>query len=348
MWPYILLFILALANCFVNTKQSNLFILILFIFFTCLRYNVGFDYEAYLSIMIHNDSFSLQRMEGLERWLLEFCTRTKLYQLFFILNSIVTIICVYFMIEKFSPNKAISLFIFLTCPLMLTQSFSIVRHWTAVSLILYGTTFLADKKLYKFLFCIIFASLCHSIALVGLLYIPLFYLQINNKINILLLIISLLLGSVIQTYIINLLGNVEGVNDARHLVIYAQRIGGQDGLTRLPYLFLILDIILLFNRKRFLNKEIQRWINIYNVGVCFMFLFSFQATLSIRFSTVFLPAIIICIPSLIGLRITEYNLKKLFVFVTIFTGLFFYTLSIYNDNLGRSQYIPYDVFFTHF
>lgn len=340
MIPYIIIFLVTALNCFINNRKSNNCIILLLFLLSALRYNVGYDYESYLHIMQSNDMFLINRMELFERFLLIKSIELKFYQLFFIVNSFIVCLCIYKFINRFSINQALSYLVFLCVPLMLTQSFSIIRHWTAVAIILYGTTFLIDRKIITFLLCVAIAYFCHSVALVGLLFIPLFYIHINLTINLVMLVSAFLLGSLLQRFLTDF--NGVGIKDVEEFIRYAQG-EGEGGLTKLPYIFLAIDILLLSKLRK--NVNLWRWVCIFNFGVCLMFLFSFQSTLSLRFSTIFLPAVIICLPCFVGQKLSENNTANSTIFILVMGILFFLNISIYNQTILRSQYLPYEFFF---
>ena len=245
-------------------------------------------------------------------------------------------------------NISISLLVFLTAPLMFLQSFSIVRHWTALSLVFYGSTWLLRGKTLYFIICIILSTTCHGVGWIGLLYYPLYKFNFSLKFNVIAIIICLLSGEVFKGY---LLSHIIGTDNylISKFLRYVQSDESEGGLTKIPYVFLSFNIIFLCIRRYNENVLFQHFSTIYNVGCCLMFLFSFNTTISLRFSTVFLVYLITIIPYLLAFIKShrskdDYTFYFLFL-VAILAVMYFYILSIHNTALGRSQYLPYQLCF---
>ncbi len=353
MLPFVFIFLLCLANTRINTRESNYFTIIVLILFSGLRYQVGYDYDAYLGIMKYPTDWSINRLEPFERFLIKYCVQTKFYQLFFIVNSFITIWCIWGGLNNLKKcgtitNISISILIFLTAPLMFLQSFSIVRHWTALSIVFYGSTWLLRGKMLNFIICIILSTTCHSVGWIGLLYYPLCKFKISLRLNVIAIIICLTCGEVFKGY---LLSHITGTDNLliNLFIRYIQSDEGETGLTKIPYVFLAFDIIFLYIRKFKYNDIYQQFSTIYNAGCCLMFLLSFQTTISLRFSTLFLVYIIVAIPYFIVFlkshcSKTNYTLFFLFL-VAFFATMYFYILLIYNTSLSRSQFLPYQLCF---
>lgn len=347
--PYILLVCLAGVNTLVNTKTSNNFILIVLFLFSALRYNVGFDYPAYLNIIEQGESYTYERFEIFEKILVLTSRNSEFSQLFFIVNSFLTVFCIGAFIKAFSKNISISLLGFLCLPLFYTASMSTVRFATGIAILLYATKFLKDKRYW--LFAVFFLlSLCfHNGAIIGLLFIPLFGINIPRYINLIILIFSFVGGEFIIKAILSSLIQNNVYFDS--LSRYVQITDGEDGMRIIPYIFLSMDLILYFLIRK--NKEtsssVYRYFSIYNFGVAIMFLFSFEVTLSIRLSSPFIFFLLPLLPVLVSLKSITSPIRKPtlngVVYWLFCAVLFLYNVSIYNSALHRSQYLPYQLFF---
>lgn len=343
--PYTLVFLLGVF-CIKNNIRSgsNIIFFSLFIL-SAIRYNIGYDYMTYMDIILFGKDYAVDRFEPLERWIL-ILARESFPQIFFIINSF---ICVYFVklsVDRLSPNIAVSALAFFCFPNMFLYSLGVVRYWSAIAVLLYASTFLKEKKILPYMALLILSILLHKSAVIGILFIPLFYIRIHWLINIGILIFGFFGGEFILKEILT---GVFPENDYTFkLVEYANKDLGS-GMTKIPYLFLGFDLLVLFGCQKMLksSKGFYQLVSIYNFGVVIMFLFSFQNTLSMRLSLPFLVYSIYIIAYIINNRISSlltYK-SKLLVFELFSFIIMFYTISIFNENLGKSQYLPYEIFF---
>ena len=345
--PYILLVLLVGINTTINTRSSNNFILLVLFLFSALRYNVGFDYPNYHNIIEFGESYTYERFEVLEKILVLISRNTDFTQLFFIVNSFITVFCTGTFIKTFSNNVSISLLGYLCLPLFYTASMSTVRFATAIAILLYATTFLKNRYYLRFSVLYLLSLCFHKGAVVGLLFVPLFLITIPRYLNIIILLFGFIGGEfIVKTILSSSINNVY----FELLSAYVQITDGEDGMRIIPYIFLALDLILYFliRNKTATSNSIYLYYSIYNLGVGIMFLFSFETTLSIRLSTPFIIFLLPLLPSIVRFNVVKYKLipsiNKL-LFWTFCATLFLYNVSIFNSELQRSQYLPYQLFF---
>lgn len=340
--PYIVLLLLLYFNTSINTKTSNFTMALCLICFSAFRYDVGYDYLNYYDAVQVAQVFN---MEFFQTIIIETSYKLQFTQLFFIVNSFITVSCIYWGLKRKSPNLSISLFAFLCVPLMFLHSMSIVRFWTALSVVFVASTYLQDKKYLHFIILNTIAIGFHNAAVFGYIFLPLFFIRIGKWANLLLLVMSVIISSVLQSY----LSSITSVSNmfAQSFLSYANADESVDGFSRLPYVFLLFDLYLILGTDRIQKQkpEVQNYIFIYNIGCCIMFLLSFQPTLSSRLSRFFLIYLLLIIPYILECK-TKFHPrdKKLVLFVG---GAFFYffMLSIFNYSLKRYEYLPYQLFF---
>ena len=106
--------------------------------------------------------------------------------LFFIISLFVSIATMLF-INKFSCNKIMSFLLFVMFGIF-GQSLGVLRQIISLGFILISLIFIADKKIWKGVIMIAFASLFHSTALLCFIIIPIRYIKLNHW---------LLLGSIV-------------------------------------------------------------------------------------------------------------------------------------------------------
>lgn len=113
--------------------------------------------------------------------------------LFFVISLFTSISFVLF-INKFSCNKQMSLLLYVMFGIF-AQSLSALRQIIAIDFALLSLIFISDKKLFRGIILILFASFFHISALLCLIYIPLRYLKLTNIYIILITICTIILGT---------------------------------------------------------------------------------------------------------------------------------------------------------
>lgn len=181
-----------------NNKKRRISIFIVCLIlggFSAVREGIGIDYSSYL---IHIERIALGYPNYME---LGFKYLAKFLMSIFndakYVLSVFSFFTIYFFIKGIyceSKNIKMSIFIFLTWGYYFF-TFNTVRNYFALSIVFFASKYVVNKKYWKFILCIIIASLFHKSALIC---IPL-YIIANRKltkkiyINIAILIIILFL-----------------------------------------------------------------------------------------------------------------------------------------------------------
>lgn len=346
--PWILIYCIGVTNVLTNTKKSNdIFFFILFLF-SALRYNVGFDYMSYDYLISEGSEHAIGRIEYIQQILI-YLSREYFHQLFFIVNSFIAVYFVKWALERLSVNLSISAIVFLCFPLMFTNSMNIIRFWSALAIIFYASTFLEEKRYIRFGILLVFALGFHNGAIVALLFIPLYLFRIPLLANYVILIIGFIGGEFVLSKILSGIFPENMYSD--QLLLYATKEHQSDGLSKIPYLYLVCNILFLLRIKRleYYFPNAYRYVTIFNVGVAIMFLMSFQATLATRLSRPFILYFLNIIPMFMSdkqiFKINMSLLTKKLLLSTVCFILLMYLITISNETLGRSQFLPYQVFF---
>ena len=146
-------------------------------FFSMARDGIGIDYESYYMHIGLIQKGSPHYMEiGFKlfvRFLARFSTNPRWVIVFM---SFFTCLFYMLVIIKWSEDKTLSIFLFLTWGYYFF-SFNTVRNYFAYSLALFSLIFLAEKKYIRFLICLIIAASFHKSALVC---IPLYLLATRS------------------------------------------------------------------------------------------------------------------------------------------------------------------------
>ena len=95
--------------------------------------------------------------------------------------SFLTILFVYLSVWKWKKNLSVPLFLLIYYFLYYNDSLNIIRQHLAMAIILYGITNLLEGKYRKYLIYIFIASLIHTAALVGIIFIICHWYVIGSK-----------------------------------------------------------------------------------------------------------------------------------------------------------------------
>lgn len=346
--PYVLLLLMLGVDLCINTRRSNNFMFFVLFVFSAIRYDVGFDYPGYIETIVSGSDWAINRFELGQKWLV-LLSRQLFPQFFFIANSFIAIYFTRKAILRMSCDVSLAALTFLSFPLLYLHSFSIVRFWSALAIIVYASTLLQDKRYCFFSFLILVALCFHKGAIVGLLFIPLYLVRIPVWLNIAILCTSFVSGEFVLSQILS--NNLPDNMFIERLVNYAESGQGSDGMRKIPYIFLFFDLILLIRLRRYALTDSTNYRNftIYNIGVALMFLFGFQTTLSVRLSSPFICYLYALIPFVVKFKSTNVQFKDRIIYMLVYwvfcSSLFLYNVNIINSSLGRSQYLPYKIFF---
>lgn len=172
--PTIIAYLLPIIVATYNIKKKNnkihLGLLIYFFFLSGFRWQVGDDFVGYLQLIKLQDTFSILSIEPIEKLFMFISNYTGYYQLFFIFNSLLTVISLYIVTKQYKEIKEGLILVFLL--LFAPVSFSIVRAVTALTFALIGNKYLMDKKYIKFTSIVLISSMIH-ISMLSLLVLPL-------------------------------------------------------------------------------------------------------------------------------------------------------------------------------
>lgn len=350
---YFLLVILICLFHIVSRQNKRTFLLLSFILlfvFAAISFDVGWDYLTYYKTLIY-DLFKI-RFEKIELHIAQLSMGLNYPQLFFIINHFIITLFITLSIGKESPNPYLSVIVFLCFPLFYLGGLSLIRFSAATSIVLFGYFFfLKERKILLFMLTLAIAYYFHSAILIAALLIPLNYINLSRKANVLLLIFSFIVSKAFMSWfssfeVFFLFG--ENYDRLNRYLMSGGDVGGQ---SKIHYFFLAINIFNLieYNKLKNMNENIARYITFFNIGCCIAFLFSSNTVLMSRFSRLYYFFVIFLIPYYGGLfpKISTKNANSLIIFISIL--LLAYQLSIPNYNgfePGRvSTYWPYRVYF---
>jgi len=308
--------------------------ILLIVLFSSIRYDVGWDYMAYYeTISLNRETNILLNNEYLTILFVKIARWMKEPQLYFALNSCITIFLIMSTIERYSKDIWVSIIFFVTFPLFFLNSLSVVRNFTAIAIIFYGFKYIIEDKLFKYIVIVIIATLFHTSAIVALTFYFFKYFRFD-KIKYIVIVAILPILKEIITYLI-----------LRYLPRYSPYLGKSTiiGGTKAIYVLLFVLIFFVFLKNKMnLNENniISISFNIYLCGMCIYLVFFSNGTLGHRLSMYGTMHILLLLPEmLIVFKKRDRVFIKLVLYMMCIV-FFFYTIFI-----GRDTYIPYRLFF---
>lgn len=348
--PYLLLlFITWLISVTNNPRKASVLLFFLLAFFSGCRYAVGWDYWNY-SRSIQNADFGLERFEWIPRQIGYLAHNLHFTQLYFILIAFLSMFFVIMALRRLSYDFPMSFYIFMTFPLFFLNSLIIDRFFCSLAIVFYFSTYLIrDKKLILFIVGLFIAFHVHIASVVGGMFVLFYFLNITNKINILLFVLSFVLNTFIIDFLIPQIASLTLFDalssGAESFIRYANGANSSD-MNKIPILFYTINVInLLFQRRIFQKRDefLNVYISIFNVGCCLMQIFAFEQNMSSRFSAFFLLYICFIVPYYKNRVISKY------IFYSLGVLLYIYALTVsasHIDFVGRRNcYLPYNLFF---
>lgn len=350
LYPYLIISIAFLLSSTKYIKNGSKIIFVILTLFTCLRYNVGWDYFAYVDLIKGNIVAIINsRFEPLNLLVFILAKYLNFYPLVFIFFGYLTLKLTQLIITKYSVDPIISWVVFYSLPLFYFASLSTIRQSIATAFILFSYNYIINKKTALFLLMILIASLFHVSAIAGLLLLPLTKIPVSLKLNWILLGLSFLLSPILE----NLLLNVNlGFPILATLKYYIN--ANISGSTILQYLYYAIGITNLLFYKRLTEKSATNklLITISTAGLSIYNLLSFEPVSAGRISAFFLIFWILIVP-----HYTSFFKEWQRPFVRITVSLFFILVSfaylnIYinayqNRKLEKISFIPYKVWFNN-
>lgn len=193
------------ATCICNNKTLvfkdikfrnwSLILILLFTIIFGIRYNVGIDYKNYKE---HYDTLNFERMEYIFRYISMFLAENRIHITAFF--SLWAFTQISFLIASFKNEKYLypALIFILFAGQYFLLWMNVIRQDIAACIFIYSISFIVDKKLFKYILCIVIACGFHKTALLLLLIYPIWAFKksyfSNIPFQILLLFVSAFIG----------------------------------------------------------------------------------------------------------------------------------------------------------
>ncbi|MBE6151814.1 MAG: EpsG family protein [Firmicutes bacterium] len=334
-----------------NLKTKKMLIIISFsILFIVsgFRYCVGTDFDNYASWFfqintlkdIHISSF------GFDVLILLIKLFTNNSQWLFIITSFIILLLIYKAILNEKDDYDLILYLFITL-IFYCSSFNGIRQWIAIAILMNSLKFIREKNFYKYLICVLAASLFHITALNTIILYFLLNLKYKDTIKVILFVLAFLILKItnITEIFILIVKHILPSYYAKYTItgydIYAIRGG------ILPILLCggMFVFYLLF-KKKLLSKQLIEEEKL-EFKINFAFILSIMSVVNTvnelfcRIALFYIPFVIFLIPDV--LKIFNDKWRKIFKVLIIILTLIFMIINISHNNPHDA--LPYTFYF---
>ena len=347
LYPYILLllFFVFVYNSKQSEKKKEYIIFITILCFTILRYNVGWDYETYVSEISNGPEYIYSsRYEPIPKLIFYLASLWNFYPLVFIVCGTIYLYLLRKFINELSSDKPLSWLFYFLIPLFFLQDLSTIRQAVATQFVLCSYLYIRKNDFLKFIICIFIGSLFHVSCLYGICLYFICRKRISNYINWGLFLSSFIASEIVRNILVNIV--VGG-----RFSIYFLKMFDFHETSLLNYYYYAINILILLNYKNLVRccKENAIFIQIGNWGIVTFNLFIFEPITSTRLSVFFLMFWILILASLPK---ANRLLKKRMVLLTPFVFIFFFFMMLYVDAYNsrianKVSFIPYQFWFNN-
>lgn len=351
----VLIYILLLAVIWFYSKMHRpneqvklcTFAFVLLSLFAGLSYDVGWDYLTYRDAII---SGNIERFEYLERVLMRISRNAP--QLFFIINHTAIVGLTLWVINRYSTDKLLSIFVFICFPFQFLFGFSTIRAMLTVTMVFWGYEYFLKERKNPLMYLIVLmvGFFVHQASLAGILLLIEHYLKIGRWGNLAIILLSFL-ASIINLEIFNIdflngINMFEEVSDKFEYYTDVEYGGGQ----LIHYCFLIISIVgIIFYKKIEQFEDARICLTMVTIGYFIFTLFQQSPVLASRFCRFFYVFCILLIPYYVYILPKRLQSISRNLILCLLTSLFLYQLSIHNYNgndISRtSTYWPYKTIF---
>lgn len=322
---------------------------VILILFVGLRGNIEPDYESYLDIFQHSKTSNYIDFEVEPLYL--FLNKAILllggaFPIIVFIMAFISIMPKLFFFKKYSPNFALSFFIFF-CGSLFLFDFIATRQAVAIGLFMFSLQYIQNRSWWNYFSIIILASGFHISALILL---PCFFILNYEYSNIkLYLILFLCVGLNLLQVNVGFLKNaldlisLPGATVAK-LAIYSAE--SEFGFISLKQIILGFLFVFIKNRINPKNDMLNIFVNIYVLGIFLGTLLNEIPQFSYRVKWYFFSLEAILIPYVIFYFSRNQSILKNLLYCFLFL-IYVYSLFGFLDSLAsRDKYIfPYKFFF---
>lgn len=318
------------------------YLTVILIVFAGFRYGIGVDYFSYYDVISYLSAGVTQAMEP------GYLMMAKLIsvvggkeQLLYLLSSTITVIFIAKYIIEFSHYRLLSLYIYVTMPILYFASFNGIRQFIAVAIFSFSIKYILNKSFFKFISLLLIASTFH---ITVILMIPCYF--IFNRCTKVKHLILLTLGYLILVSSADVILNLLHMSP-KYLSDYYENEGvNYKSLISIPlFIFFMIFRSKLSSAFSGANTFI---IMIYISALLAVTpLFSgLPAVLINRMTSYFTIALIILVPNFISIINDRYMRYIYLSLILLFPALYYYSTLIINGE--AYMLVPYEANFKLF
>lgn len=359
---FIFFLLIVLSELFSKKYTNNICFLMLFVF-SAIRFDVGWDFQWYYllatkfdylkySIFITKSEILLKMGQEWEKNLWEYFRieplNKVLYKVGWFFESPQLVITMYsffilFFIKKgldYKKKKDYEIWLFFySFPLFYFHSLNTIRQWIAISIIFFSYKYIENKKILKFLLCVLIAGLFHKTAfLSGILYL-ISCLNFKKGVLVFLFFISFFSKGFLEKL---LLLDLPIISKYKVYVLTSLGKGGRIIFFLIILLYLGILIIIYLDKKFY---EQNKNAIIYTCFGCFIYIALIDlGHLGPRMSEYFIIFILYFLDDAEKVLKKKFKIKK-YIFILIEFLFLILLLSGDKNNIVRSQWVPYEAFF---
>ena len=269
-------------------------ILFIFVFFFAVRWNVGTDFPNYFNRFYNSNNLNLNTIVGSRDWGF-YLTTILLYKIgngSYILYSIIIGVMLYTPIitvyRKYTNNYIVTIFLYISMCLYMWP-YNGTRQAIALSILFIATYFLANNRIWMFIFILLLASTFHSSVIFVAPFIFIARYEAWSKkmiLTIIILCISIIILPSLWNYIINfldLIGQNKMANDYWNLRYL------RSGINSIRIVVALVPVIVAYIYRNKLNERLpysDLIINMCLLNLVFL-VFAYRITALSRFATYF-------------------------------------------------------------
>ncbi len=172
-----------------------------------LRYYVGTDYGVYIRLQIPHvmakTEYAKRKVELLYRWVIRMGMFMGNVQWVFVLTHLLILFFVWKHLKNYSENLLWSIFVFMFgCSF--NCSLNIMRQYIATAICLYALKYIYDRKIVKYVICILVALLFHKTSIIFLFLYFAPNIKLSRWMPMWIVVISIMFGGGIRKIIVTL------------------------------------------------------------------------------------------------------------------------------------------------
>lgn len=333
---YLTLMIFSFLEIF-QSKVKNIYlskslfaiVIVILAIFSGIRYQIGVDYNSYLSIFSNVTSTLkppfINLETGFKAMVIFFKSLSFPAISLFFFFSLILLLFIQRGIERSSKYRFYSLFIFFLI-FLITYVFNALRQGIAMSIFIYLIPDIKNKKFIKVAIFSVIAFMIHNSGVFILVSYFLYFFSFDRKTYVILTLASIFYYFYNEKFI-NLIIIILPDFFSSKLTNFLEKFSGEVDFTSFILRLVLLGILLLYYQKLKELNGYQGLFNIYFFGFLFYVIFSFQSQFATRINMFFRILEIILLPALLVVEKDKLRKFLLYLFISaIATAIFLMTL----------------------